>query len=298
MAKVSYIEIPEELKPAFFAGLTPNDRFTHSRIIKNRKLTSRKKRLDLSKRSLFSIIADYWWTLSDSDRNLWREAAEVVGLTNWQLFIQDQAARLAAELPGTGDPNTTWQSWVGKIEIDDYSDEVLILQVHPRVYWVERMVAGSKRRFEPIRIVEPIQLPLQIGAAFRAELEAEDEDWQAEFFAEVWHSYQGADIKTKVGINFPLVTDWTTDQDELSLVAGYIVGYNLFIRLKGVRGKLYFDNLQAIHSAQNWVRDSECKKITKVFPRVFYQIPERWSAVVLTPGAHFASVYRDFEPLD
>lgn len=294
MAKVSYIELPPELKDSYNSALMPNDRFVFSRIVIKRRFLSRKRKLDLKERSLFGLMSDFWKTFSNEEKDLWRDSAAQIGLTGWQLFIQDQAARLSGEIDGFAVPSLLHQSWVGKIGLDDFSDELFLIQIHPKVYWISKKVSGTKSQFEPVKITEDFRLPLQLSINYKSELESGEGDFEACFFADVWYSYQGVDHFERLKIDFDLVSDWKNANVTLSNLQTTIIGYNLFFYFKNVKGKIYFDNIKAIHSGQNWVRDFACRNLTQIFPRSFYQVPAHWFLIEKTEGADFDSVYRDF----
>jgi len=316
MAKVSYIQIPEELKESHGKTLQPGDRFVFPRTIVKKTLLSRKRKLQLKEISLFKKMSNFWKTFSEEDKQKWRDAAAEIGLTNWQLFIQDHAARLAAEFPGYTDPKTTHQSWVMKAEMDQETDELFLIQIHPETYWIRQKVAGTKSQFSPVNITEKFSLPLKIGVSYKSELEATSSDYEACYYADVWYSYQGVDHLERIKIDFPVFIDpatygerdyskfhygwvdeeleWTKLEDEIDKLETYVVGYNLFFYFKNLTGRIYLDNIKAEHSGQNWVRDSVCRNITQIFPRAFYQVPAHWFVIEKTEGANYDSVYRDF----
>jgi hypothetical protein len=116
----------------------------------------------------------------------------------------------------------------------------------------------------------------------------------AKFYAEIWHSYQGADIFTILEIPLDFVSDWKNAEATLTTALGYVVGYNLFFHISNLRGTLYCDNIKAEHSGQNWVRDTFCNDINQGFTNAFFQIPKHWAAVILPEGADYESIYKDF----
>jgi len=61
-----------------------------------------------------------------------------------------------------------------------------------------------------------------------------------------------------------------------------------------LQGDLYFDNIKAEHSGQNWVRDTFCNDINQAFTKAFFQVPKHWIADVIEEGANFESIYKDF----
>jgi hypothetical protein len=313
MAKVTYMEIPEELKESVGKTLQPGDRFVFPRMITKKTLLSRKRKIDLKGRSIFSLMSEYWKTFSDEEKDEWRQAGLEIGLTNWQLFVQDQAARMAAEISGIATPKTLYQSWVGKAKLDNFFDELFLIQIHPRNYWIRQKVPGTKSQYSPVEITEDFALPLDLGINFKTELEAEDLNYEACYYADIWYSYQGVDRTERIKIDFPVFIDpatygeghfglfrygqtekesvWTSLSDSIGSLTSYVVSYNLFFYFKGLKGSIYFDNIKAEHSGQNWVRDFNCRNLTEIFPRAFYQVPAHWFVIEKSGGAHFDSVY-------
>ena len=293
MAKVTYLQLPEGLETSFASSLKLGDRFTFGRIVLNRTLLSKKRKIDIAQRSLLSQIAVFWHALTDEQRTAWSTAADEVSLTGWQLFVQDQAARLGADLSGTATPEVLHQSWVGEVSVADFSDEFFAIQLHPNAYYIKRKIKGTKSQYESVKITEWLRLPLQIGINYKADLEAGDGDYSACFFADVNYSYQGVDKVERLQIDFDLQTDWKTASATLSAILGQYSSYNLFLYFKNVTGIIWFDHFVAYHSGQNWAIDPFCKNLTQLHTRNFYQIPAEWFIIDLTSGVAFDSVYQD-----
>jgi len=91
-----------------------------------------------------------------------------------------------------------------------------------------------------------------------------------------------------------LIHDWAELSATLTTLQTIVVRYDLFLHLHDVQGELYFDNLEANHSANNWVRDPHCKKIEAGFTRNFYQVPKHWEALTLPVGASYNTNYKEF----
>jgi len=291
MARTSYVEVPPELDEAFKRVLMPSEKFVFSRIIAKRVLFSPQRKLGVSSRSLLVQFREIWNSFTDAQKQAWKDAGAVIGRSGWQMFVKDQSARLRAGYSGVATPSIYHQSYTGLVVLDSFSDELKIVQLHPRAQWILRKVKGTKSQYEPVEITEDFSLPLTLKINYCSQLEAGGSDYIAKFYAEIWHSFQGVDLKTKLEINFDLVSDWKTAQTSISALAGYVVGYKLYFHFKNVKGAFHFDNIQAIHSGQNWVRDWTCENIRYVSPKKFFQIPAHWFVEIKTDGADFDSVY-------
>lgn len=294
MAKTSYIAIPPEYQKKYWKELKPGSRFQHSRICRNKKFVSRRDKLRLKNQSLFVWFAEYWKELSDAKKAEWKEAADEIGLTNWQCFIHDTAARKRyPEIEGLADPSKMHQGWVGWLHIADPAEEIKITQLHPKFYWIRRRNPDTLR-YEPVKITEDFTLPIQIQLNYKSDLTSVAENAFAKFYAKVIYSYQGVNREAEVAVDMDLQSGWQTASAELSEVVGHIIHYDLFFHLKGVQGDLYFDNLKSKHSLQNWVRDPRCDDIDEDFPITWFQIPKKWIAVEVPANTFFKSTYKDF----
>lgn len=294
MAKTSYVYILPELEKAFFTGLQSSDRFVHSRIIKKTSFFSYKKKKGLTIRSLLPTISEIWNNFSESERTAWDQAGAQTSLSGWRLFVKDQSLRIKNGLSGVATPSLLHQALVGWLHIESPADEIKIVQIHPKFYWVQRKVKGSKGMYEPVLITEHLSLPLTIGLNYRSELSPVSDNYFAKFYARFWHSYQGKDLFTDLVIPLDISCDWKHAEATITELASYVIRYDLYFWLKGLQGDLYFDNIKVVHSGQNWARDPWCDNIRQTFTRAFYQIPKHWAGVILPEGTYYDSIYKDF----
>jgi hypothetical protein len=294
MAKTSYIDLTPELEETYYSDLQPGDRYTFSRIRRKNTLLSQKSKKGISQRSLLPEIAAVWAGLSEADITAWKNAAAVSNLTGWRLFVQDYCARRVQVLPGIATPSLLHQSWVGQIHVEAPATAARIVQMHPHYYYVMKKVLGTKSMYSPTLVEEDLYLPLQIALSYNSNLAAAGPDPYVTFYAEVWYSYQGQNLKHYLEIELDLVSDWKEVTATLSLLESIVVRYDLHIELHDVQGDLYFDNVKAIHGGVNWVRDWTCKDINQGFTRNYYQIPKNWAAEIAPEGVQFESVYKDF----
>jgi len=294
MAKVEYVYIIPGLEDIYFTGIMSSDRFIYSRMARKVYFYSRKRKAGLSQRSLLPLISELWSGFSNEEKQNWSDAAACMGLSGWQLFVQDQCARIYNDIPGVATPSLLHQSWVGQLHVESPADQIKIVQIHPHFYWVSKKIKGTKNMYEPVLITEDLGLPLKIGLNYKSELIPVSTPNLAKFYARFWHSYQGQDRYTELEIPLNYSTDWVHAEATLTELIGYVIRYDVYIHLTGLNGDLYFDNVEIIHSGQNWARDPYCKDIKQGFTRAFYQIPKHWAAVILPTGAWYESVYKDF----
>ena len=231
MAKTSYINIDPSLEGAFYGGVQPGDRFTFARVIRKNLLLSRTQKIKLAGRSLFSIIADVWRGLSTVTKGLWSTAADEVGLSGWQLFVSDYAARLANGLEGVTTPSTLHQARFGNLHIESPANEAKISQLHPRSYYVKQKVAGKKNMYSPILVTEDLSLPFILGLNYKTNLSASGADPYAKLYARFWYSYQGRNLEQDLVIDLDLVTNWKNAENTLTTLETIIVRYDLYIHL-------------------------------------------------------------------
>ena len=294
MAKTSYVYVIPEIEKQFFLGIRSADRFVHARLVRKPLLLSIKRKKGISQRSLLPQISEIWNSFSDAEKQAWNEAGAVMGLSGFKLFVQDQVARIKQGLPGVATPSLLHQSWVGCIHIEEPADEIKLVQIHPKFYWVSRKVKGKKAMYEPVLITEAVSFPVKIGLNYRSEMEVVSSPNFAKFYIRFWHSYQGEDKISEFSIPLDYLTDWKSAELTIEGVIGYFIRYDLYFHFKGLRGDFYFDNIKVEHTGQNWARDPFCNYVAQTFTRAFYQIPKHWAPVILPEGAWYDSIYRDF----
>lgn len=294
MAKTSYIDLTPELELSYYANIQPGDRYTFSRVRRKNTLLSVKHKKGVGQRSLLPEISIVWAGLSGAQQNAWKAAAAECNITGWQLFVQDYCARRVNDLVGIATPSLFHQSWVGQLHIEAPATEAKLVQIHPRNYYVYKKVLGTKSMYSPLLVTEDLYLPLNLSLNYSSNLAASGANPYAKFYAEIWYSYQGVNLFKTLEINLDLVTGWKNATAVLSELISIVVRYDLHIELHDVRGDLYFDNVKATHSSQNWVRDPFCKDVNQGFTRNFYQIPKHWSAEISPEGVLFESVYKEF----
>lgn len=291
MARTTFVELAPGQDVLFYKPLSVGDRFTFARLNKKTKFFSRKKKKGISQRSLLPQIAEIWKTFTPEQKQAWTNAGAQVNLDGWKLFVQDQSARIINEIAGSAAPSLLHQSWVGYLSVEAPATAIKISQLHPRAYWISRKVAGKKSMYEPVLVTEDFALPLTITINYRSSLTVSGGENYARFYARVWSSYQGVDRYTDLIVPFDYVSGWSQASAVLSSVIGHIIGYSLFLELKGVQGWVECDNIKAEHSGQNWVRDTQCLDLNEAFTRAFYQIPKHWIGISMPAGAEFGSLY-------
>jgi hypothetical protein len=152
-------------------------------------------------------------------------------------------------------------------------------------------VSGKKTMIQPVEIIEDFQLPLQIGLSYKSNLSVVGENPVAMFYAEIWHAFQGENLFEMLPIRIDLVSDWKTVNQTLSSVQGTIVSYNLNFTFNDVQGDLFFDNVKAIHSGQNWAIDSACNNINNDISDKFSKTVKNWQEVSIESGSSYQSIY-------
>jgi hypothetical protein len=294
MSKVSYIDVLPELEDSYYRQLRPGDRFVSSRIARKIVMFSRKRKAGLRAKSLLPQIAELWASLSGSEKEAWTSAGEVCGLNGWRLFVQDTTARIINDLSGSAVPETLHQSWIGNLHIEAPASNIKIVQTHPHFYYISRKITGTKGQFSPVLVNEDLSLPFILGLNYASDLAAVGPNPFARLFARFWYSYQGVNLMQDLVLELDLQSGWKFVEATLTFLETIIVRYDLFFEVNDLRGDLYFDNVKAEHSGQNWARDPFCKDINQGFTRAFYQIPKHWAGVEVPVGSQFESIYKDF----
>lgn len=294
MAKTSYVDIPSGDVDLFYSNVQSGDRFTYSRIRKKSVLLSNAKKIDLAGRSYLQVVGPLWKSLDAPAKLAWKNSGAEMSMRAYNLFVQDQCARIKNGLEGIATPSLLHQSFVGQLHIEAPATELKIVQYHPDHYFVRQKVAGTKSQYQPVMIKESLSLPLELSLNYKSNLTAQGAGAFAKFYATVHYLYQGRDLYVDFVCDFDLSTNWKSTSAILSSVVSKAVHYDLYIHLYNVRGDLFLDNIFAEHSAVNWVRDPFCKDINQGFTSAFYQVPKHWTGLIAPDGAEFESVYKDF----
>lgn len=335
MAKTRFIDVPDELKGLQAKSVQQRDRFLYGVVQGQKSLLPRSQRRALSRKaiinspmegrgSLFRYLSPLWRGLNSTQKNTWKDAAAYSNLTNWQLFISDNAARIRNSLTLEVPPSDLWQVRAGQILIADPASSICLKQEHPLDYWVTQKVPGKPWKYQLLRLTESFALPLTITIRYTSNLElvgdgagytppagdAVDFELQeytppegnaadfsfaggayARFAADVWTSYQGEDVFQRYSLNFSPTADWTELTRTIDGLRGILIGYTLYLEISGYRGELLFDNIESVHGGTNWARDPRCDDISKEFKKAFAIVPPFWVPVDLPEGASFSSQY-------
>ena len=293
MAKTGFITIPNGLDLAYNRVTQSGDRFIFPHVRVKTLFNSRSRKKGLSQRSLIVSLAPVWNLLSPSEKLAWTNAGIESGMSGWKQFLQDTSVRIANNIAGYATPSSLFQSKVGKIQIELPAIGLTILQLHPQSYYVNRKVQGTRSQFEPVLIQENLTMPLSIAISYKSDLISAGANPYAKFYVIVFSSYQGRDIQNICEIDFSLINGWQRLTSSIAVPFGKFRGYTAYIELHDVNGTLYFDNVDIIHTSQNWARDPRCNSIQTSFTKAFYQIPRNWSAEQIISGAFFRSVYHE-----
>lgn len=287
------ISVPDGFQIPFSRALKLGSRFVSPRIAFNHTMLSRARKHAVRQRSYLKQISVAWWALTSGQRADWNTAGFQIKKSGWQLFVQDMSARLALELSGVAIPSILHQSWIGKIGCADFSDEFLAVQSHPEFYQIIRQITGTQSQLGIVNIHESFSLPLEIGINYRSDLIAENEDFDACLYAVLTYDNSGVTDSQILKIDFDLFSGWKGATATVATLPGDWISYGLFLHLRGVKGTLWFDNIEAYHSGQNWAIDPFCNTLDKINSKSFSTVPVEWQTLTKTDGATFGTVYED-----
>jgi hypothetical protein len=291
MAKTSYIELDDPTRVLYFGPLTSGDRFVFPRIRRKSLLLSRSRLKGLTNKTLLPQIAAAWAALDDTAKAAWSTAGAYFNKSGWHYFTAQQSLRLKNGFSGIGLTSIYHQAKVGYINIQSPATSATLAQFHPAMYWISKPVKGKKSMRELVQIQENITLPFTLGVSIKTNLTAAGGSPLARFFAKILYTYQGRNIFHEESFILDLVHDWQILSSVLSEAPGPVISYNLYIELIDVQGELWFDNVKAIHAAQNWARDPYCSGIKTEFTKAFVQVPKNWAPEVLPDGAFYDSIF-------
>lgn len=324
MARTSSIETPDELKTLQRLAHEQRDRYILGVVQAHKRLPSKIKKKDFANQSLFKLLAPYWRELTETEKDVWREAGVYSGISGWQLFISDNAARLKNDLELSVPPSDLWQVRAGRFVIQSPATEIILKQEHPQSYLILQKIVGTPWKKEMVTLTENFSLPLQLTIRYKSNLvpvsngiptgdevnfalheyiePTGDEvnfalinygggNSRARYYAKVWTSYQGKDIYTDFNVELSENTDWTIGTITTSGLRGILIGYTLYFEIVGYTGELLFDNIRAVHGGTNWALDPRCDQINKQFTKSFALVPPFWVPVSLPEGAQFYSIF-------
>ena len=283
--------IPAGLDTKYFTALQSGDRFTIPSVKVKRLFTSRSRKKGLTQKSLMVTLAPVWAGFSEMEKTAWNTAGVECNMTGWKLFVQDTAVRIANGLTGYATPSVLHQSKCGKIQIEAPAVGLVIEQLHPQNYYVNKKVTGTRSQYVPKLITEVLTMPVEISISYKANLSSAGDSPRARFFVVVYSHLQGLTLENVCEIPFSLVHDWQRLTATISSVRGQFVGYTAFIEIYNARGILQFDNVEILHGGMNWARDPFCNSIETTYTKAFFQIPKNWAPEEIEDGAFYHSVY-------
>lgn len=291
MAQVGYLDIPPELITQFQKLLSPTSSRRTGSIRKSGYLPSRAQVVKLKTRSLLPEISARWAAFNEVEKNSWKAAAAVNGMTGWALFVQDAAYRIKYGIAGNATPSLLHQYKVGRLEIKAPASRALLAQYHPERYFVSKKMRGNTTQRVDVAINEILKLPLEVGLSYRAQLTATSPEAVARFYAIIYSSYQGRTIETEVGFDLQKNTGWTQATQESSGIIGIARYYDLWLEFNHIRGWFEWDNVRAYHTGTNWARDPRCTDVNNELSTANFQIEKSWEEQFLPYGAAFDSIY-------
>jgi hypothetical protein len=294
MAKVGYIDPNLADIKNFYSVARQVDRFSISRVVKKNVFLSPERIASLKDRSYLKDISTLWKSLTNEQRAAWKAVDPRTRKNGWQLFVKDMCLRYKANLEGMATPNIYHQASCGMIKMFEGAGEYKITQQHPNTYYLQRRISGKKGMLESVEVKEQFYLPIKVGLSYLVQGEPDGPDPQALFFVKIFSHYQGRDIETIEPIYLIPGEEWTREEITITSVLGQARSYELSFYLKDVKGSLYFDNILAEHTGQNWARDWQCDKIEMQFSRVWQQIAQSWLLEIDSPNAYHASGYIDY----
>lgn len=302
MARAQFLDTPDELKLVARKSHQKRDRYILG-VVQSQRREPSKAQKRLLKRpaviaspmhgrgSLFRYLSPYWKNLTSGQKASWTAAAPHSSLTNWQLFISDNSARIQSNVSFPATPSNVWQVRTGQIAIESPAAEILLRQDHPQSYIVAQKIPGTPWKNEIVQIDEVFSLPLQIGISYKSDLTPTGGTQRARLYADVWTSYQGVDEHTTLAIDFDPSHDWQAATETLSGKRGIVIGYTLYLDIYGYTGTLLFDNIQATHGGTNWARDPRCDNVSKIFTKAFALVPPFWVPESLPSGSSFSTIF-------
>ena len=282
---------PDELKVLARQVFKQQDKCTHPHITDKLHSVSWARKKELEARSFIPQVGKAWRGLSQGSKDYWEALSNMVGLSGYQAFVQENVARLERGLGIQEDPNLYHQGLVGRVVVSAPASEVVLKQSHQGNNWYTRKVVGSKNQLELYQLEEGPGGEAVLSVNSSTALEGVGGEPYCRLRACVHFKVDGDEYDYDFVLNLPLVGEWANHMLEFEFPSPGTLYYNLFIELHDVRGQLLLDNLIFSYNGTAWARDPRFDEMERVFTGGLSAAKRHWEPITLPAGASFGSVY-------
>lgn len=207
-----------------------------------------------------SEIAQLWNLLDDYTKDNWNSWAANCALTGYNLFVQVMTYRTGNLLYGVPKLNDLYQYKVFHFNFSYSYGEFDIIQVHPDTYSLRVFRDYMGYGYRWVSVDEVWSGDLSLAFSLKTDM-----DWFSapeDFYYYVFVSGIKNGVESTNLFSYPLslVNDWT--RFSRTIATGYeeVNYYEFGIRGVGCYGDLWLDNIEIVHSGQNWAFDPRCER--------------------------------------
>lgn len=258
MALVMGITIPAGLEIIYNKTLKMYDISVMCNVGKNPRFFPRSKKYTLKEVTYLFTIAYAWSFFSDSLKDDWSFAGNVIGQHGYNLFVQDKSYRIKNVIGGNADPSFYHQYLVGHLKIEAPASSAKITQYN------------STR----------VNFPASFELCYHTDLTADGPDPYVRLKFIWTRYYLGQNIESTETIELPLISGWDKKKQWITYLKGIRGKWRMELELNDVTGDIWFDNIFAMYSGEIKVNDPYCEDVVKW-----------WEGTDLPEGVTFETVY-------
>lgn len=258
MALVMGITLPAGLEIIYNKTLKMYDISVLCNVGKNPRFFPRDRKMTLREVTYLFQIAYAWSQMSESDKEDWSFAANVIGQHGYNLYVQDKSYRIKNGIGGNATPSVFHQYLVGHIQVANPANSALITQY-------------NKTR---------VNFPASFELCYKTNLTADGADPYARVKFIWTRYYLGQNTENTETIELPLVSGWDKQKKYITSHKGIRGKWRIEIELNDVTGDMWFDNIYAFYSGEAKLNDPFCENVE------YY-----WEPTDMPDGATLSTTY-------
>ena len=258
MALVMGITIPAGLEIIYNKTIKMYDISVFCNVGRNPRFFPRAKKIKLREITYLFALAQAWANLSDSVKEDWNFAGNILGWHGYNLWVQDKSYRIKNSIAGNADPSAYHQFKVGHLKVEAPASSAEIRQIHSH----------------------PFTWPCSFETCFKTNLTASGGSPSIKLRFHYLHYAEGKNIGVEEEINLPLISGWDKLKKWLSQISAIIGTWRLDLVLTDVVGDVWFDDVYVTYGGSIETDDPDCNDVTGFWYN--YNVPA---------GVTFESVY-------
>jgi len=258
MALVMGITIPAGLEIIYNKTLKMYDISVFCNVGRNPRFFPRDRKIKLREISYMFALAQAWSSLSDSEKEDWNFAGNVLGWHGYNLWVQDKSYRIKHGLPGNATPSVYHQFKVGHLKIEAPASSAEILQNHHH----------------------PFTFPCSFETCFKTDLTASGGSPSVKLCFEYLHYAEGKNIWVSQDFDLPLSSGWDKLKRWVTPTSFIIGRWRLSFVLTDVIGDFWFDDVYVTYGGSIETDDPDCNDVA-----------ENWYNKNVGEGVTIESVY-------